>query len=412
MPPDLLEPPVAPTPTPTPSPTMDAFDSTFADLEPSPTPTPSPEPTPAPDRPREPETGKFTTKPEPKPEPAKAPEKPVAEPKPEPAKPEAEFEPPQIAKPSELRSYAKKMGARAQQAEQNLSKLNAKIRELETRPQQSGDIKALTEELATTKKRLEEHESEIKVTRYERSQEFKDKYEKPYQSAYKEAYSDMGELIVREQNPEDPDNPTRRSATTADFDEILNLKLGPAGELAEKKFGVAGAATVMGHYKAIKKLAKDASTAITDHSKNADSYEQQQTAQKKLEMEGRTQMFSHAKQAIGEKYPELFGPREKDATWNEALTKGRSMADLAFSDRTGLTPEQSAILDAQVHARISAFPGLRQERDAFKAKVEALEKENAQLRGSGPGKPSAAAPKSEAPTDMTLDQAFDKMIPS
>lgn len=412
--PDLLEQPPTPTAEPrSPSPALEDFDKTFADLdtptpEPAP-PTPSPEPKPEPaPKPKDPETGKFV-KAEPKPEPAKVPEKPT----PAPEKPATgpEYEPPQVAKPSELRTWAKRMGGRAEQAERQLSQLNAKVRELESRQPQQADTKALTEELAATKKRLEEYEGELKVTRYERSNEYKEKFEKPYQNAVKNAYAEVKELLVSVPNPNDPDNPQERQATPADFDEVYNLPLGPATKLAKAKFGDA-ASIVIQHVKAIKDSARAALNAVEEHKGQASQFEQQQVAQQKMVEEGRSRMFSEAVNSIVEKYKDLFGERDGDTTWNEALAKGRHMADLAFSDRQGLTPVQSAVLDAQIHARVSAFPGLRAENAKLKADLAAKDKEISDLRGSSPGKPGSAPVDTKSNTEnLTLEQAFDKMLP-
>src|SRR6185369_13706224 len=170
-----------------PSPALSDFDSTFgSDLDPAPAPppTPTPEPTqPSPKTddtqttrqtpPKDPETGKFT-KPDVSSQPDSKGKDPatVATPKTADTQPAGknlgEFEPPQVAKPNELRNYARKMAGRAQQAEQSISQLRAELNELKANPQQSVDAKALTEELATAKKRLEEYEGELKVTRYER----------------------------------------------------------------------------------------------------------------------------------------------------------------------------------------------------------------------------------------------------
>ncbi len=424
MPPEsaTLEPPVAaPTPTPTPSPTMDAFDATFNDLEPAAPPTPTPnEPTTRQAPPQDPETGKFTRKSDDKTGVSETPgagaaaspkvaEKPAVV---EPSARTGEFTPPQVAKPSELKSWANRMGERAQKAEKQLVEINRQIKELRANPQQSGDVQALTQELATTKQRLAEHEGELKVTRYERSSEYKDTYEKPYQKAVQNAYGDISELLVAEPNPNDPENPRERQATPADFDEVYQLPLGPATKLAKQKFGDAYT-EVLKHRSAVKNAAKTALEAIESHKGKAAEFEQQQTAQQKMEQEGRTRMYGEARQAIAEKYPELFGERDGDTAWNENLNKGRSMADLAFGDRKSLTPQQSVILDAQIHARVSAFPGLRAERDSLKTKVTELEKEVADLRGSAPGKGSPGAVKAgDADMGRSLDQAFDKMVPA
>lgn len=410
--PEVLDQPVTtPAPEPqapsTPSPAMEDFDRTFSDLDESPA---APEPAPAPETkttPKDPESGKFVKQTE-----TPSPAVPKPETKAPPAeKPQTpEYEPPQVVKPSELRTWAKRMGTRAQQAEQQLSQVKARIRELESKPQESVDVKAITQELAHTKKRLEEYEGELKVTRYERSGEYKEKYEKPYQSAVQSAYAEIGELLVSVPNPDDPENPRERQATAQDFDEVYSLPLGPATKLAKQKFGDA-ASIVIGHVKAIKDARKAAVTAIEEHKGKAAEFEQQQTAQQRMEQEGRSRMFSEAVSAITQKYPTLFGERDGDTSWNQMLAKGRAMADLAFSDRKGLTPVQAAILDAQVHARISAFPGLRQENEQLKAEKAKLTKEIEEIRGSGPGKTSPAPVKTESMENLTLDQAFDKMVP-
>lgn len=406
--PEVLDQPTT-TPEPqvqTPSPVMGDFDKTFADLDespaPAPEPTPEPSPTPTPEtKPapaKDPESGKFV-------KPDKAEDKAPTD------KPHTpEYEPPQVVKPSELRTWAKRMGGRAQQAETQLSRLNARIKELESKPSESVDVKAITQELANYKKRFEEQEGELKVTRYERSGEYKEKYEKPYQSAVRSAYAEIGELLVNVPNPEDPENPRERQATAQDFDEVYSLPLGPATKLAKQKFGDA-ASIVIGHVKAIKDARKAAVGAIEEHKGKAVEFEQQQTAQQRMEQEGRSRMFSEAVNAISQKYPTLFAERDGDTTWNQSLSKGRAMADLAFGDRKGLTPVQSAILDAQVHARISAFPGLRQENEKLRADLSKLTKEIEDIRGSGPGKPATSSTKSETGREPTLDEAFDRMVP-
>jgi hypothetical protein len=129
--------------------------------------------------------------------------------------------------------------------------------------------------------------------------------------------------------------------------------------------------------------------------------------------EGRSRMFSEAITSIFDKYKDLFNEREGDPKWNEAIAKGRGMADLAFGDRSGLTPAQSTILDAQIYARITGFPALRAERDALKEQIAARDKEIADLRGSAPGKAAPAAPKTESgDANLTLEQAFDKFVPA
>jgi len=422
MPPEAptLEPPQVQAPTS--SPTMDAFDSTFADLDTAPaaapTPEPTPAPTPTPDRPKDPATGKFVAKTEKSEEPPKPTTPEVVKAPEKPSEGTPEYQPPMVAKPSELKRWAQKMGDRAQTAEQQLSKLNSRLRELESKPSESVDVKALTDELANTKKRLEEYEGELKVTRYERSGEYKENYEKPYQETVKKAYRKVAELVIREPvkggELDEHGKPTQfneREATPADLDAVYYAgnpmsRRNKAKELFGEDWQSATALCDQ-----IREKQEAALEAVQANKGKAQEYEQQQTAQQKMLEEGRSRMFGEAIKAITDKYKDLFGEREGDSTWNDNLHKGRSMADLAYGDRKGLNPQQNAILDAQVHARISGFPALLHEYQNVKSQLADSQKEVAELRGSAPGKGTPAAPKTEEPSNLTMDQAFDKFVP-
>jgi hypothetical protein len=280
------------------------------------------------------------------------------------------------------------MGSRAQVAENQNQKLQAQIKELEASSQANGDVHNLSEQLAAANKRLEQYEGELRLTRYERSQDYKSKYESPYQNAVLEAYQEVKELAVYEKtpNPEDPNNPIvkRRPATEADFDQIYNLPLGQAAEAAEEKFG-RSASIVLQHRKAIKSLAKAAVTAIEQHKNDATQFEQQQSAQAKVQEEGRNQMFAIGIDALQKKFPTLFTERDGDKSWNEALARGRQIADMAYGDRTQMTPQQSAILDAQVYNRVASWPALKARNEYLESEIKRRDTEDEQRRNSAPG---------------------------
>lgn len=413
-----VDPALTTTASPTPdrgtAPSLDDFDKHFNDLEGSAPEAPNAEPpetTPEPSKtapPKDPVTGKFT-KPEPKPV-AKPEPKPEADPKPkvEP-KPEDEYTPPQVATGSALRKFATQAGEKARRAASELNQVRAELAKLKTQPnQESAQIVA---ELADAKKKIAEYEREAQLTRYERSAEYKDKYEKPYQSAVQQAYSDVKELLVSEPAPteEDPNATKDRQATAADFDEIYNLPLGPATRLAKQKFGDS-AFIVLQHRTAIKNSAKAALEAIEQHKAKAGEYEQQQTAQQKLQEEGRSQMFNTAIEDIRSKHAEVFGEREGDTDWNEGLAKGKSMADMAFGDRQGLTPQQSVILDAHVYNRLMLSPALLKDNAKLRSEVKKLTDELTQIRSSAPGKPSPAGKPVQGQA-KSWDARFDEMVP-
>lgn len=407
-PPPTVVPSTSPRPEP---PSLSGFDDHFKDLEDAPAPAPETKPVP----PKDPASGKFVKKDEVASEP-KTEEPKVEEPKPEPEKPKTElepkteFDPPQIAKPSELRSWAKNMGKRAQTAHEEMNRMRNRIRELESKAPQEQDVTALTEQLAAATKKIEQYEGEVRLTKYERSQEYKEKYESPYQDAVRSAYGEVKELFVTIPNPEDPEHPKERPATEADFDEIYQLPLGPATKLAHAKFGEA-ASIVIAHRKAIRDRAQAAVKAVEEHKTKGAEYEKQQTAQQRMREEGMTRMFNTAVEGLQTKYPTWFGEREGDKEWNEAMAHGRQVAELAYGDgRDKLTPDQSAILNAQIYHRIASWPALKVALTRTEAKLKELEKAAQEKRASAPG---AAQPNGEA-TPQTAGRGslemFDKYV--
>lgn len=404
--------PAAPAAHKPPGPSLSGFDDHFNDLESPTTPEPKSEPaspaTPDPkvadpkpdDRPKDPQTGKFIPKIDPKAEPKaepKAPEKPADD----------EYTPPTVATGTQLRRFAVDAGAKLRKAANELNQLRSEVAKLKTSPRE--DASALTQELASAKKRIEQYENDARLTRYERSEEYRSKYEQPYQNAVRQAYGDVKELLVSEANPADPDNPREREATPADFDEIYNLPLGPATKLAKAKFGDA-AGIVLQHRSAIKNAAKAALDAVEANKGNAATYEQQQTAQQRLAQEARSQMFATAIEDLQTKYPDRFGERDGDTEWNEARAKGLSMADMAFSDRQGLNPQQSAILDAQIRMRAAHYSAERAMRVKLEAENKQLKADLEKVRGSSPGAilPNGKAPEAKA---RNWQEEFDQKVP-
>ncbi len=345
-----------------------------------------------------------------KPEPETKPEvKPAEKPtSPATAEGDDEFTPPQVAKPSELRGWALRMGKKAKAARDEMISARARILELEKAPpKQLEDNSAMAQELANTKKRLESYEQDLRMTRYERSQEYKDKFEKPYKDAVSRAYREVKELLVYEPNTDDPENPKERIATPADFDEIYNLPLGPATRLAKSKFGDA-AAIVMQHRQQIRGLAEQSYNAVEEYKAKGSEYEKQQQAQSAQHSQGMMRMFTQASEAYVKKAPELFLPREGDAEGNEILNKSKAFADAVFGGNDGLTPQQVAMKDARAHSWLTAYPRLARDVKKLRGELTEATKTIESLRGSGPGKPKATSGPAEKKTG-SWQEDFDAL---
>jgi hypothetical protein len=70
------------------------------------------------------------------------------------------------------------------------------------------------------------------------------------------------------------------------------------------------------------------------------------------------------------------------------------------------------MLDAQIFARVSAFPALKQENATLKEQLAARDKELSEIRGSSPGKTAPGPAKPEKATDLSMEAAFDRDVPA
>lgn len=339
--------------------------------------------------------------------PDKTPDKSVDQIKPS-ADKSQDYEPPKVAKPSELRNWAYKMGAKAKEAAAEISKLNERIKAMEVSQSQPENNKALVEELASAKKKLDEYESQMRLTNYERSSEYQEKYVQPYQEALQQAYADVVEFIAYTRDPNDPDEVVERPATKEDFNEIYHLPTGQAFKRAKELFGEAAMA-VIAHKQKIQALARKATTAIEEHKQKAGEWEQQIKAQQAQSMEAASRMFELAREHHIKKNGEMFVEKDGDAEGNDLLNKGRAFASMLFAGNENMTPQQIAMRDARAFNWIAAHPRLLRDLSKAKAQLVEMQKTIDSLRGSSPGK---ITPTGE-PTpkgDGGWEEEFDKVV--
>ncbi len=360
------------------------FDKAFPDGLDNPEPAPSvPKPETKPDDKLVEPTDPKPDKPEVKPA-----EKPATQPA---SEPEDEFTPPQVGKPSEIRGWALRMGKKAKAATAEKVALEARIKALETAPpKQLEDNSLMAQRLAAAEKALQDREQEMRMTRYERSDEYRTKFEAPYKTAVSRAYREVKELLVSEPNPQDPDNPRERAATPADFDEVYNLPLGQASKLAKAKFGDA-AGIVMQHRQQIRGLAEAGYAAVEEYKSKGSEFENQTKAQQAQHAQGMLSMFNRAAEDYAKKSPEFFAPREGDAEGNELFQKSRAFAEAVFAGNDGLPPQTVAMRDARAFNWLSAYPRLARDVKKLRGELSEAQKTIESLRGSGPGKPKAGA---------------------
>lgn len=245
-----------------------------------------------------------------------------------------------------------------------------------------------TERISKAEARVKELEEEIRFTNYQKSTEFQDQYQKPYEAAWARAIKELSEVTVQDTAG------NVRAASAEDMLTLVNLPLGKAREQADAMFG-AFANDAMAHRKAIKELFDKQQEAVTNARGKAQEWEKTRT-------ETANRMRGEIDKQVGEiwtkantdattdaKYGQYFTPRESDPEWNQRLSKGFELVDKAFSDANPrdprLTPEQrKSIIErhAAVRNRAAAFGPLRFEAERLTKRVGELEKELAEYKAT------------------------------
>lgn len=365
----------------------------FADLasfiKPEPGDTPSPEPTkevtPEPEKPpAEPPAGI------PEPSTLKAPEKPtvsVKKPVPEPAqKPEQKL-------PADFRK--------------GYDELKRKYQELEAqhaRLKDDPEKKSLAEKLAEREKRIQQLDETVRFSAWERSEEFNEKYEKPFIETYNASRARIAQMKV---NTEDGEP---RQGTPEDFDRIMAASdPDQAAALIEEMFGTgAKAATVANLRERVIEANERKYAALDDYRKNLSERQKADLEKVKTEQAENAQLWQALNQNAVETHPEWFAPKEDDDKWNELLQKGFERADMAFiGNGNKLSRKEIVALHSQVRNQAAAFGPLVYRNRQLEARIQELEKELEQFKTSEPG--AGQGDGSPAPTGEGAGNLYDDL---
>jgi hypothetical protein len=422
--PDTLAPPAPPSASPAPSPSPSAstaptppqdgfaaFDDAFSELDKTPEPPTKPEP-------KEPETKlPEADKGKPAPDKGKVKAEPKAESKPQ-AEPEDDYEPPKQGMDA-VRRWAVGMGKRAKQADAKVAELSKKLDELAKAPPPTNGHAPdpdMARKLTDYEQKVADYEAQLRLTKYERSQEYAEKHQKPIGIAEARARRDIESLVV-EQKQKDPETGeekivSSRPGAWKDFHQIYNLSRPDARRTARALFGE-DADLVMKHYDDIHQRWEDAHLAIEDYKKNGLLQESQEEAKRKQDESLKIEGWNKANEMFRTKHPEWFDEREGDNEGNELLNKGQAFVDTFMDpdDRKRYPVPQQIIADARIRNWAASF--LRNQRDITKLKSDLAEAQGTieKLRGSGPG-PAGGGGETAKGEDDNRDWkvAFDKAV--
>lgn len=322
----------------------------------------------------------------PPPKPAPAPK-----PKPELAKPVEAKAKPTEAPPTKAISPMAMLREKFEQEQRQRMALEAEVKSYrDGKLMEHPEVKTIRQRLEAAEKRRQQLEEEIRFSAYERSQEYQDKYERPFLDAYQLGRGKVAKLEIVEQSQEDPATGEKRvlqqarPAAPEDFDRIMAIMNDrEASKLAKQLFGD-DAAMVMYHRERVMELNNSRHSAIEHYRKTGAETLQKQAEQEAFKQEQTSRMWSEYNKEVVERFPQWLKPDENDPEANKLLEAGMEMADRAFSGANGLSPEQTVRLHAMIRNRAGAFPRAAHMVGKLQAKVEELEAALAEYQKSEP----------------------------
>jgi hypothetical protein len=347
--------------------------------------------------------------PQPKPEPAPKPETEAPEtettapetdteaPAPETNQPKPETEAPAAAdgkkpKPNPWKLY--------EESKKKIASLEQQISEAKSTSLAEQERKQLSERADKAEARAKEYEDHLRFTDYQQSQEFKDKYEKPYTSAWNRAMNELSGLGV----PTDDAGGTR-PFTTQDMLQLVNADTIPARKMANELYGDF-ANEVMLQRNEIRRMADEQNAALDDAKKNgAERIKQQQETSQKTRSEINEHIKTSFKGAIesfqkDEANARFFTAKEGDEDWNSTLERSKQFSASVFTENPEdpkLTPQQRAEIvkkHAAIFNRSSAFPLMKRTIIGLEKQLAEAKKELEGFKGS---RPDAGAPRPAQP---------------
>ena len=244
------------------------------------------------------------------------------------------------------------------------------------------------EKITKAESKLKEYEDEIRFKSYEKSDEFKTKYEKPYEDAWTKHVHDLNGVTVIEDG-------NARPMVANDILDLVNLSLPDARKLANEKWGEFAQDAMLAR-KEIKDLFEAKTKALDEARKTGADREKTFQENAKKWREGVQKQIKETwdvanKAALDSPVNgEFFKPVEGDDTRNQLLGKGFALVDEAFSKSPTdekLTPEERAAIvkkHAAVRNRAAAFGPMKYLISKLRQQLAELEKKQKEMNGSTP----------------------------
>ena len=258
---------------------------------------------------------------------------------------------------------------------------------------------ALTARVEKAEARAKELEDHIRYVDYEKSTEFKEKFDAPYVASWERAMSELSEITVT-----DPGTGQPRAVTADDLVKLANMPLQAAQDASDELFGKF-ASYAMTHRAEIKKMSAARAQALKDAREQGAQRETQTREQQTKQLTESVQFTRDTFKAINEailKDPKIgvdFQPivppegqqlSAEETEWNDTLAAGYKLVDdgwAANPTAPNLTPEQRKEIimrHAAIRNRAAGWKPLKLKLRRVEKALAAAHKELEQYRESIP----------------------------
>lgn len=355
---------------------------------------------------------KVTDKPVVKPEEAKVDEtapKPEEGKEPPPTKPD---EPPKPALENKPKKPADFLREELDKTKKERDTLKAEVAKAKPAVAEAPEYKSLQEKHEKLIKEHSKLQEDLRFTAYERSPEFKDKFETPFNEAYAHGRSKVAALKVT-----DPGTGEPRPGKPEDFDAIMSLPEDQALEMIDSLFGSGsrGQIVTLARERVLEKFGAR-KAALEEAGKNLGEREKQ-TNEFYTALNGEVSKLweKHTKaETIPEKHRKHLTPAEGDDVEKQKLEQGYQQVDRTAKENArdpNLTPEQREGIIGRAAAmrnRAAAYPLLVHRITAKDARIAELEAELKSFKDSEPGAGDgdSAAGDDTGPAAGTMDSVM------
>jgi len=365
-------------------------------------------------------------------------EKPAAETKPQTetkpvtdTKPPVETAPPGKVKAATLREELDRTRAEVTDWKGKYEKLQAETAKPKPDPEKDELLKS-REEWNKTRADLE---NELKFANYERSQEYKDKYQQPFLKAYEQGQKLIAALNVKEPDKVDEfgavvEAGKTRKGVEADWDSLMAITDEDTANKFIADHFAHNAARITVLRDKVLDLHGQMRAAVEDFRQQGGERETKMRETMSKQQKEMSERWHSSNARAAEKYPQYFAPDPADTKGNALLEQGMRLTDLAFgvldpSDFSklpqsiqakfvnGRLPQsEMTLLHSAVRNRSAAYDRLVYRLKQKDADLKARDEKLAGYEKSEPGRGQArkvetTAQKGPAGTFADVDAAFD-----